>query len=229
MTILRAFIERHQSDRWDKILPQCLLAYRAAIHSSTAYTPPLPSLGHEIRLPIEELGERLRVDYKIAAQHQSKSQHLQKSCYDRTANGPVYRIGDHVWLYRPKPPSGAAHNFHRPWLGPVVLVHVRSLTVYVIRDTTVTTADVLTVHYNQSKPVQTPEEAQMRPLPIPPDSVPIAEIPAEGDCTNIDGTEAPGSRFSFQQQQQQQQQPFLTMRVGLFTRLQAQDNVANDS
>ncbi|KAA3672685.1 uncharacterized protein DEA37_0010174 [Paragonimus westermani] len=66
--------------------------------------------------PREKLGERLRVAYKIAAQHQSKSQHHQKSCYDRTANGPVYRIGDHVWLYRPKPPLGAAHKFHRPWL-----------------------------------------------------------------------------------------------------------------
>ncbi|KAA3679592.1 uncharacterized protein DEA37_0008002 [Paragonimus westermani] len=108
--ILRAFIERHQSDRWDEILPQCLLAYRAAVHSSTGYTPSLLTLGHELRLPIEvlmalapaeciglpyyveELGERLRVAYEIAAQHQSKSQHHKKSCYDRTANGPVYQV-----------------------------------------------------------------------------------------------------------------------------------------
>ncbi|KAA3672201.1 uncharacterized protein DEA37_0009798 [Paragonimus westermani] len=146
MTILQAFIERHQSDRWDEILPKCLLAYRAAVHSSTGYTPSLLTLGHELCLPVEvltplasaecrglphyvELGERLRVAYKIAAQHQSESQHHQKSCYDRTANGPVYRIGDHVWLYRPKPPLGAAHKFHRPWLGPFVIVHVRSPTV----------------------------------------------------------------------------------------------------
>ncbi|KAA3674482.1 uncharacterized protein DEA37_0007795 [Paragonimus westermani] len=132
MASLRAFIEQRQSDRWDEILPQCLLAYRAAVHSSTGYKPLLLTLGHEQRLPIEvvtplapaeriglphyvkELGERLRVAYKIAAQHQSKSQHHQKSCYDRTANGPVYRIGDHVWLYRPKPPLRAAHKFHRP-------------------------------------------------------------------------------------------------------------------
>ncbi|KAA3680603.1 uncharacterized protein DEA37_0008125 [Paragonimus westermani] len=143
---------------------------------------------------LEELGERLRVAYKIAAQHQSKSQHHQKSCYDRTANGPVYRIGDHVWLYKPKPPLGAAHKFHRPWLGPFLIVHVRSPTVYVIRDTTNPTADVLTVHYNQLKPAQTPEETQMRPLPVPPGSVPIAEqtveIPAESGCSNSGGTEA---------------------------------------
>ncbi|KAA3670162.1 uncharacterized protein DEA37_0006433 [Paragonimus westermani] len=215
MTILLAFIERHQSDLWDEILPQCLLAYRAAVHSSTRHTPSLLTLGHELRLPIEvltplapakciglphyikELGERLRVAYKIAAQHQSKSQHHQKSCYDRTVNGPVHRVGDHVWVYRPKPPLGAAHKFNRPWLGPVVIVHVRSLTVYVISDTANPTADVLTVHYNQLKPTQTLEEAQMWPLPVPSGSVPIAEqiveMPVEGDCSNSGGTEALGS------------------------------------
>ncbi|KAA3674446.1 uncharacterized protein DEA37_0003726 [Paragonimus westermani] len=209
ITILRTFIERHQSDRWDEILPQCLLVYRAAVHSSTGYTPPLLTPGHELRLPIEvltplapaeciglphyvkELGERFEVAYKIAAQHQSKSQHHQKGCYDRTANGPVYRTGDHVWLYRPKQPLGTAHKFHRPWLGPSVIVHVRSLNAYVIRDTTNPTADVLTVHYNQLKPSQTPEKSQMRPLLAPPDSITIAEqtveIPAEGGCSNIGG------------------------------------------
>ncbi|KAA3671761.1 uncharacterized protein DEA37_0013350 [Paragonimus westermani] len=96
-------------------------------------------------------------------------------------------------------PSGAAHKFHRPWLGPFVIVHVRSPTVYVIRDTTNPTEDVLTVHYNQLKPVQTPEEAQMWLLPVPPGSVPIAEqtveIPAEGGCSNIGGADALGSFF----------------------------------
>ncbi|KAA3677531.1 uncharacterized protein DEA37_0011338 [Paragonimus westermani] len=122
LTIPRAVIGRYQTDYWDKIPPHCVLAYMAAVNSSTGYTPSLLTLGHELRLPIEvltplapaecrglphyarELGERLRVIYKIAAQHQSMSQHHQKSCHDRTANGPVHRIGDHVWLFRPKPP-----------------------------------------------------------------------------------------------------------------------------
>ncbi|KAA3674226.1 uncharacterized protein DEA37_0008945 [Paragonimus westermani] len=133
MTILRVFIERHQLDRWDEILPQCLLAYRTTVHPSTG----------------------------------------------------------------PKPTLGAAHKFHRPWLGPSVIVHVRSPTVYVIRDTTNPTADLLTVLYRKLRPAQTPEEAQMRPMTVPPGSVPIAEqtveIPAEGGCSNICGTEALGS------------------------------------
>ncbi|KAA3670960.1 uncharacterized protein DEA37_0009507, partial [Paragonimus westermani] len=60
-------------------------------------------------------------------------------------------------------------------LGPLIIVHVRSPTTYVIRDTKNPTADILTVHYNQLKPAQKPEEFQMRPLPAPPGTVPIAE------------------------------------------------------
>ncbi|KAA3673078.1 uncharacterized protein DEA37_0009556, partial [Paragonimus westermani] len=163
MTILRAFIERHQSDRGDEILPQCLLTYMATVHSSTGYTPSLLTIEHELRLSIEvitpltpaeciglpyvkELSERLRVAYETAAQHQSTSQHHQRSCHGRTANVPVYRIGDHVWLYRPKPTLRDTHKFRRPWLGPFVIVNVRSPTVYVIRDITNPTADVLMVH-----------------------------------------------------------------------------------
>ncbi|KAF6769008.1 hypothetical protein AHF37_10642 [Paragonimus kellicotti] len=43
-----------------------------------------------------------------------------------------------------------------------------------IRDTTDPTANVLTVHYNQLKPAQTPEEAQGQP-PAVPRQCPIAE------------------------------------------------------
>ncbi|KAA3670378.1 uncharacterized protein DEA37_0003765 [Paragonimus westermani] len=114
VTILRTFIERHQLDRWDEILPQCFLAYRAAVHSSIEYTLPLLTLGHELRLAIEvltplelakciglpqyvkQMGERLRVAYKIATQHQPNSPHHHTSYYDRTANGPAHRIGHHV-------------------------------------------------------------------------------------------------------------------------------------
>ncbi|KAA3675063.1 uncharacterized protein DEA37_0011993, partial [Paragonimus westermani] len=164
-----------------------------AVYWSTGYTLPLLTLGHEPRLPIKvltplapsecvglphyvkELGERLRVAYKIAAQHRSKSQRHQKSCYDRIADAPVCCIGDHGCVYSPKPPLGAAHKFYRPRPGPFVSVRVRSPTVYVICDTTNPAADVLTVHCNQLKPARTPEEAQMRPLPLPSGSVPIAE------------------------------------------------------
>ncbi|KAA3682118.1 uncharacterized protein DEA37_0002049 [Paragonimus westermani] len=116
MIILHTSIERHQSDRCNEILPQCLLAYMATVHSSTMYTPLLLTVGHELRLPVEVLtllvlaervrlpqyvrepGKRLRVAYTIAGKHQSKSQHHQKSYCDRTASGSVYCTVDHVWL-----------------------------------------------------------------------------------------------------------------------------------
>ncbi|KAA3671742.1 uncharacterized protein DEA37_0005563 [Paragonimus westermani] len=114
MVILRTFIEQHPSDRWDEILPQRLLAYRVIVHSITEYAPPLLTLGHGlsqtaevltslvtaeyIRLPhhVNGLRKWLRIAYKIVTPHQSKWRHHQKSCYDGTTKGPVYRTGDHV-------------------------------------------------------------------------------------------------------------------------------------
>ncbi|KAA3672560.1 uncharacterized protein DEA37_0013402 [Paragonimus westermani] len=134
---------------------------------------------------------------QLDKQHQSKSQQHQKSCHDRTANGPVYRIRDQVWLYAPEQPLGAPHKFHQPWLGPFVNVHMRSPTVYVNRDTPNPIADVPTLHCNQLKPPKTPEDAHMRPLPVPPGSLTIAEetvgIPAQVDRSNIGSTETLGS------------------------------------
>ncbi|KAA3671970.1 uncharacterized protein DEA37_0006140 [Paragonimus westermani] len=55
MTVLRTLIEQHKSDCWDEILPQCFLAYGAAVHSNAGCTPSLLSPGGELRLPIEVL------------------------------------------------------------------------------------------------------------------------------------------------------------------------------
>ncbi|KAA3673784.1 uncharacterized protein DEA37_0013483 [Paragonimus westermani] len=79
--------------------------------------------------------------------------------------------------------------------GPVLIVLVLSPSEHVIRDATNPTADVIMVHFNQIKPAQTPEDAQMRPMPVLPGSVPITEqtgeIPARSGCNNTGCTEAP--------------------------------------
>ncbi|KAA3670842.1 uncharacterized protein DEA37_0002812 [Paragonimus westermani] len=128
MTILRTFSERHQSGRWNEILPQCRVTYKATVHKNTGYTSSLQTLGHELRLQIEvltqpapaefiglpqyvkELSEQLRFSYRIAAQHQSRSHHHQKGGYESTAKGLDYRIEDLIWLYRPESPSGLSTN-----------------------------------------------------------------------------------------------------------------------
>ncbi|KAA3678992.1 uncharacterized protein DEA37_0011749 [Paragonimus westermani] len=53
--LLQSFLERHQADRWDELLPRCMLAYRASLHTTTRCTPAYLMFGRELRLPLELL------------------------------------------------------------------------------------------------------------------------------------------------------------------------------
>ncbi|CAH8445461.1 unnamed protein product [Dicrocoelium dendriticum] len=200
--ILQSFVERHQSNQWDEALPQCMLAYRASVHSTTGYSPAYLTLSREIRLPLELLSpvcpveayslseyvritrERVRVAFQSVQEHMNRAQHSQKEYYDRQSRGPEYRKGDRVWLHRPRPPAGAPGKFHREWQGPYEIVFVRSPTVYVLRNVTDPSADVLTVHYNQLKPMTPSSSSTPVDRIVPPGCLPIVEhtveVPAEG-------------------------------------------------
>ncbi|KER26617.1 hypothetical protein T265_06188 [Opisthorchis viverrini] len=49
--ILTTLVARYEGERWDEHIPLCMLAYRAATHESTGYTPAFLQLGHDLRLP----------------------------------------------------------------------------------------------------------------------------------------------------------------------------------
>ncbi|CAH8866152.1 unnamed protein product [Trichobilharzia szidati] len=51
--LLRAFLHNAPENTWDDALPQCLLAYRSSVHSSTGFSPALLLFGRELRLPVE--------------------------------------------------------------------------------------------------------------------------------------------------------------------------------
>ncbi|TPP61406.1 Retrovirus Pol polyprotein from transposon [Fasciola gigantica] len=130
--ILRSFVEQSNSHKWDEVLPRCLLAYRGLRHTSTGFTPAHLTFGRELRLPAEvvtplapreaidltaynrKLMEDLFMTHHLAHQHLELTQKRQKSSYDATAHGPTYRLGDYVWLHRPRPPPGQAAAFHSP-------------------------------------------------------------------------------------------------------------------
>ncbi|TPP67215.1 hypothetical protein FGIG_03706 [Fasciola gigantica] len=123
------------------------------------------------------------VDRETNSAHLESAQKRQKSSYDATAHGSTYRLGDYVWLRRPRPPPGQTAAFHNPWKGPYVIVHSMSPQMYVIRLLQNPGSEALTVHYNQLKPANEANPTNPCLLPVPP-SVPIVEetvkVPSEG-------------------------------------------------
>ncbi|CAH8658130.1 unnamed protein product [Dicrocoelium dendriticum] len=210
--ILQTFIERQQTNRWDELLPQCMMAYRAAVHATTGYSPAYLTHGQELRLPVElmspippleacslldyvrDLRERLRSAFLSVQLNMRNAQNRQKQCYDQRCLGPEYHVGDHVWLHRPKPPAGASSKFHRQWQGPYEIVFIRSPTVYVIRSVNEPRSDVLTVHYNQLKPATSSSNSAPSDGIVPPGCLPMVEgtveIPPEGGMATAADTEA---------------------------------------
>ncbi|KAA3669778.1 uncharacterized protein DEA37_0010383 [Paragonimus westermani] len=199
---LQSFLERHQADRWDKLLPRCMLAYRASIHTKTRYTPGYSTFGRELRLQLEllssipplealslpdyvgNLRKNLRTAFTMAQGHIKDSQRRQQEQYDQHISGPVYPVGCRVWLHRPKAGVGEPAKLHRQWQRPYEVVFVRSSRVYVIRDPQSASSDALTVHYNQLKLASPTSHCEPYDIIVPPGCIPTVEqtveIPPEG-------------------------------------------------
>ncbi|KAA3677715.1 uncharacterized protein DEA37_0005469 [Paragonimus westermani] len=109
-TLLQSFVERHQADRWDELVPRCTLAYRASIHTTTRYTPAYLTFGRKLRLPSEllspippleapsppdcvrNLRENLRTAFTMVQGHMKDAERRQKEQYDQHISGPVYPV-----------------------------------------------------------------------------------------------------------------------------------------
>ncbi|THD24703.1 Gypsy retrotransposon integrase protein 1 [Fasciola hepatica] len=53
--LLQSFIDNRRTNRWDELLPMCMIVYRASCHGTTQFSPAFLTLGRELRLPIELL------------------------------------------------------------------------------------------------------------------------------------------------------------------------------
>ncbi|KER25506.1 LOW QUALITY PROTEIN: hypothetical protein T265_14204 [Opisthorchis viverrini] len=169
--ILTTLVDRYEEERWDEHIPLCMLAYRAAVHKWTGYALAFLQLSHHLRLPssaetpvapadlvgsneyVRSLRERPFAALQIARENIG---HHQKTVYDRRSNGPVYEVGDHVFLHRPKAPPGAPTKFHQTWQGPYVIIMKRPNGTYVIRNPSQPHTDVQCILYNQLKPYPQP-------------------------------------------------------------------------
>ncbi|XP_018648667.1 KRAB-A domain-containing protein [Schistosoma mansoni] len=195
--ILQAFVSRSSQELWDDVLPQCLLAYRTSVHGSTGFSPAILLFGHELRLPVEiqtpllpceeqehvpyirTLRNRLADAYRLVSSNLRKASEHQKDLYDRRVHGPVYKVGDRVWLRRPMASSGSCSKFHQPWQGPFEIVLIRSPTTFVLRNLQRPQDDVMIVHYNQIKPDKMTVSSDTQ-FANPPPATTFYEVPSEG-------------------------------------------------
>nr|CAH8864708.1 unnamed protein product [Trichobilharzia regenti] len=213
--LISAFLCNAPENTWDEVLPQCLLAYRSSMHSSTGFSPAMLLFGQELRLPVEiqtpllpyekidcipyvrHLRHHLEVAYNLARRHLQSSSDQQKTNYDRFARGPTYSLGDYVWLHRPSVPAGSCPKFYAPWQGPYEIVRHRPPTTYVLRHLQRPQAKLVTAHYNQLKPHHPAAVTEPSPPAQPPPATSYVEVPPDGGVaypTPPPGTEDSASR-----------------------------------
>ena len=135
---------------WDLHIPMVMMAYRTSVQESTGCTPFYLMFGREGRLPADvmfrlpsspmqvnkyaqDMRFRMEQAYQLVRDRLQLQQRRQKALYDRTTNGSLYAIGDHVWLHCPAVPKGKSAKLHRYWQGPYKVIDVLGKVLFKIQ------------------------------------------------------------------------------------------------
>eukprot|EP00731_Ephydatia_muelleri_P033154 Em0025g110a len=135
---------------WDLHIPMVMMAYRTSVQESTGCTPFYLMFGLEGRLPADvmfrlpsspmqvnkyaqDMRFRMEQAYQLVRDRLQLQQRRQKALYDRTTNGSLYAIGDHVWLHCPAVPKGKSAKLHRYWQGPYKVIDVLGKVLFKIQ------------------------------------------------------------------------------------------------
>ncbi|CAB3986752.1 Retrovirus-related Pol poly from transposon [Paramuricea clavata] len=149
--IISSYVNGHHNDLYLH-LALALFAYRTSVHSSTRVSLFRAVYGRYATTPLVLLGStekpRLIADYcaeleftlkevhATVAEKIKKAQTQQKQNYDarNTAHQTeIQRTGDIVWLHSTVLPKGRSKKFHKPWIGPYVILPCQGRLNYVIR------------------------------------------------------------------------------------------------
>ncbi|BHF69809.1 hypothetical protein SprV_0301285600 [Sparganum proliferum] len=192
VSFLRSMVDQSRADSWDDLLPRCLLAYRATIHSSTSFSPHMMLFGRDLRLPsdvtiphgtpemaqphryLEQLIDSLQTIHTTARTKLQAAHSHQKDYYDHLAHGTQYEPGDRVWLHNDHAPAGFGSKFHRQWSGPYIVLRPLSNSVCRIRLESDPFGRIIQVHFNRLKPCLS--EYQPSQHPVPSTSHPTASL-----------------------------------------------------
>ncbi|XP_076038161.1 uncharacterized protein LOC143023513 [Oratosquilla oratoria] len=151
---------------WNQKLPTLLMAYRAAEHKATQYTPVCLMLGRKLHLPVDPMGRppdeelpNATTSYAIALQERPTEAHHQvrghlklvgeamRRRYDRSSKEPEFKEGMQVWLYNPRRRKGISSKLQSPWEGPYLVEEQVSDVIFRIRRNAYSRPKV--VHYGR--------------------------------------------------------------------------------
>jgi len=183
---------------WPQRLATVMTAYRMTVHKTTRVTPYMAMLGREVMMPaaliarppeephlttvpfISNLRDALRDAHRRVRDATKSSARTQKSYYDERSRVVSFDIGQHVWLFWPRPPVRQRfRKLQRLWTGPWRIEAFISPLVVVIKSTAKRTRQ--TVHVDRLLLCKTP-----------PPAVPDANSGAPPDMqTTTDGLDTP--------------------------------------
>ena len=166
---LRKVVSHKQID-WEEHVPVFLMAYRAAYHETTAFSPSKILFGSVIRLPADlmfglpggpqlnpedymekrrllfnEIHERTRLRSKMASNRT-------KAKYDCRANSQSFKEGDLDLLYNPVRRQGRCSKLQCNWNEPYLVITRLNDVVYRIRSSTNARCKMKVVHLGRLAP-----------------------------------------------------------------------------
>lgn len=142
-------------DEWDLSLPMLIMAYRAAEHETTGYTPASLMLGRDLRMPVDislgrppvdendgmsttyamNLRQRLQDVHQIVRNRLHLAAGTMKKRYDSKTSQELLSPGDEVWLYNPVRKKGVCPKLTSDWEGPYrVLDRLSDVTYRIQKD-----------------------------------------------------------------------------------------------
>jgi len=172
LQMLRAKAMENPTD-WPNRLPAVLAAYRMTQHSTTSLTPNKLMLGREVLLPcsliarppeddttptvpfVTSFRDTLRSAHAKVREHVGRTAKRQKKHFDGRVKPMSFALGQHVWLFWPRPlVTQQSHKLTHLWTGPWTVVNIKSDLIVVIRNNV--NQKHQTVHIDRLWPCKSP-------------------------------------------------------------------------
>jgi len=206
LQMLRATIVDNPQD-WPSKIPTIMAAYRMTRHSTTGLTPNYAMFAREVLLPAHLIARppeepvQVSVPYVVSFQQNMRQAHervrqathaaakVQKTYFDRLVKGPVFAVGQLVWLFWPRPLLRMQYKkLQRHWTGPFRIIEFRTQVVVVLQH--VQNHKKQTVHIDRLSPclstVYTPPAAAEDSSTVLDDSAHAENAETQADSENAD-------------------------------------------